>query len=343
MQFDATRRSLLAPLRYFDKLAKLVASRVAARPPTLRVRRSGRVRESRVAFTINIFLVTFFLVLAMMVSCGGKAKAPPPPKEISAAKVYKGTLERTVLFTGNIEAQDFVNVFSRANGKVVKKLLKEGDPVKKGQAILAIERDEIGYTFKPLILDSPIDGYVGSILVDVGTYVYDRTVFSQNPAVVVVRPGKMRVKLDIPERYLDTVHLGTKVQMKVDYMDGKVFDGTIITAAPVVDEKTRTARIEVEVPNQNGELRHGMFGRMHLVVEKRENTLIASLQGISWEGEKQFVYKVADGKAHRTQIKTGMRNDVHVEITEGVVENDILAVGSLIDLKDGEPVAVKNQ
>jgi multidrug efflux pump subunit AcrA (membrane-fusion protein) len=301
----------------------------------------GAIKEFRVAITTCFLIAILILSLATIISCGGRAKAPPPPKEINAAKIYKGTLERTVLFTGNIEAQDFVNVFSRANGKVVKKLLKEGDPVKKGQGILAIERDEIGYTFKPLILDSPIDGYVGSILVDVGTYVYDRTVFSQNPAVVVVRPGKMRVKLDIPERYLDTIHLGTKVQMKVDYMDGKVFDGTIITAAPVVDEKTRTARIEVEVPNQNGELRHGMFGRMHLVVEKRENTLIAPLQGISWEGEKQFVYKVKDGKVERLQVKTGLRNDVHVEILEGLAENDHIAVGDLLDLRDGELVAVK--
>ena len=330
MQFDATRCSLLAPLRYFDKLAKLVASRVA-------------VRESRVAFTINIFLVTFFLVLAMMVSCGGKAKAPPPPKEISAAKVYKGTLERTVLFTGNIVAKDAVNVFSRAQGRISKKLLKEGDPVKKGQGILVIDRDEIGYTFKPLIVDSPIDGYVGSILVDIGTVVYDRTVFSQNPVAVVVRPGTMRVKLDIPERYLTVVLPGTKVKMFVDSLNGDTYEGTIITSSPVVDEKTRTAKVEVEVPNVDGRLRHGMFGRINLVVGKHDNVLTVPNNAVSWEGEKQFVYKVADGKAHRTQIKTGMRNDVHVEITEGVVENDILAVGSLIDLKDGEPVAVKNQ
>jgi len=330
MQFDATRCSLLAPLRYFDKLAKLVASRVA-------------VRESRVAFTINIFLVTFFLVLAIMASCGGKAKGPSPQQEIETAKVVRGTIERTVLFTGNIVAKDAVNVFSRAQGRISKKLLKEGDPVKKGQGILVIDRDEIGYTFKPLIVDSPIDGYVGSILVDIGTVVYDRTVFSQNPVAVVVRPGTMRVKLDIPERYLTVVLPGTKVKMFVDSLNGDTYEGTIITSSPVVDEKTRTAKVEVEVPNVDGRLRHGMFGRINLVVGKHDNVLTVPNNAVSWEGEKQFVYKVADGKAHRTQIKTGMRNDVHVEITEGVVENDILAVGSLIDLKDGEPVAVKNQ
>jgi len=283
----------------------------------------------------------FFIVILFVASCGGKAKAPPQLHEIEATTAVKESIEKTVLFTGNIVAKDAVDVFSRANGRISKKLLKEGDPVKKGQGILVVDRDEIGYTFKPLIVDSPIDGYVGSILVDVGTIVHDRTVFAQDPVAVVVRPGIMRVKLDIPERYLDGIHVGTKVEMKVDYMDKEVFDGTIVTAAPVVDEKTRTANIEVEVPNKNGKLRHGMFGRINLAVEKHENTLVIPLESISWEGDKQFVFRIKDGKANRVQVKTGLRNETHVEILEGIAEGDQLIVGDLLDIKDGEAVAVK--
>jgi uncharacterized OB-fold protein len=50
-----------------------------------------------------------------------------------------------------------------------------------------------------------------------------------------------------------------------------------------------------------------MFGRMSLVVDKHTDVLIAPLNTISWEGEKQFVYKVAEGNIHRTQVKIGMR------------------------------------
>lgn len=288
-------------------------------------------------------LGALFVALAIIFSVQSckKHKVELKPQEIEAAKAVGGTIERKVLFTGNIVAKDAVNVFPRGNGRVAKKLLKEGDPVKKGQGILLIDRDDIGYTFKPLMVDSPIDGYVGSILVDVGSFVYDRTVFSEKPVAVVVRPGTMRVKLDIPERYLGVVLPGTEVTMKVDSLDGDGYKGTIITSSPVVDEKTRTANVEIEVPNTDGRLRHGMFGRMNLVVERHDDVLIVPVNAISWEGEKQFVYKVTDGKVYRTQVKIGMRNDVHVEILEGVAENDVIAVGDLIDLKDGEPVAIK--
>jgi multidrug efflux pump subunit AcrA (membrane-fusion protein) len=286
------------------------------------------------------FLTALLIVFCAAAGCGREKEESAKPQEIETAKVMRGIIEQRVLFTGNIVAKDAVNVFARQNGRVVKKLLKEGDPVKKGQGILMIDRDEIGYTFKPLIVDSPIDGYVGSILVDVGSYVYDRTVFQQNPAAVVVRPEIMRVKLDIPERYLGVILPGTKIKLSVDSLNGGVYDGTIITSSPVISEKTRTANVEVEVPNTDGRLRHGMFGRMNLVVDRRTDVLTAPVTAISWEGEKQFVYKVVDGKIRRTEVKIGMRNDMHVELIEGAAENDLLAVGDLIDLKDGEHVTV---
>lgn len=284
------------------------------------------------------------IILPAMIFClsCGKKKEAVKPQEIEAAKVVKGTIEQKVLFTGNIVANDAVSVYPRGNGRISQKLLKEGDPVKKGQGILVIDRDEVGYKFKPLVVDSPIDGYVGSITVDVGSFVYDRTVFAaQNAVAVVVRPGTMKVKLDIPERYLGAILPGTEVSLSVDSLNGDPYKGKIVTSSPVVNEKTRTANIEVEVENTDGRLRHGMFGRMKLVVERHDDVLIIPVNAVSWEGEKQFIYKVADGKVHRTEIKIGMRNDVHVEVTQGASENELLAVGDLIDLRDKEPVTIK--
>lgn len=275
------------------------------------------------------------LCAALLVTCGGK-KGKVALQEVEVAKVELGAIKRTVLFTGNIDAQDAVQVFPRADGKVSKKLLKEGDYVKKGQAILVVDRDEIGYKFKPMPVDSPIDGLVGSILVDVGSNVNPQTA-----VITVVKSGDMRVKLDVPERYLDVILPGTKVSMIVDTLNGEKFEGEIITSSPVVNEKTRTARVEINVPDPEKKLRHGMFGRLNLVVEQHDGVLVAPYNSISWEGEKQFVYKVLDDKIGRKEIKVGMRNDTHVEVLEGLEEGDSLVVGSLLDLKDGAKVKIK--
>ena len=275
-------------------------------------------------------------------ACGSK-KAPPLPQEVGSATVTKGTISQTVLFTGDVAAKDYAEVFPRGSGRVAQKLLKEGDPVKKGQAILMIDRDEVGFSFKPLALDAPIDGYVGAINVDVGAFVYDRTVFNAKPAAVVVLPGPMRVKLDIPERYLEVIQPGTPVTMVVDSLGNAEYAGTIVTRSPVVDEKTRTANVEVEIPNTDGRLRHGMFGRMKLIVERHEGVLAVPIDAVSWEGEKTIVYRIADGKVHRVEVKPGMRNTVNVEILEGLDEGDQVATGRLLDLEEGEAVTVKEQ
>lgn len=284
--------------------------------------------------------VSIICILLMTISCGKGHKQTPPPEEVEATKVERGTIVQRVLFTGNIDAEDAVELFPRAGGIVSKKMLKEGDAVKRGQTILVVDRDEVGYSFRSMPIESPIDGYVGKINVDVGSYVYERDLNINEPVAVVVKPGDMRVKLDIPERYLPVILPGTNVTMTVDSLGGAEFPGTIMTSSPVVDEKTRTARVEVLVPNPDGRLRHGMFGRMRLVVDKRNNTLIAPNEAISWEGAMRFVYKIEDGKARRAEVKTGLRNDSHVEILEGASEGDMLATGDLLNLKDGEAVKV---
>jgi membrane fusion protein, multidrug efflux system len=277
------------------------------------------------------------LAMAMVLpACHGERAAAPAPREIAAQKVVRGTIERKVLFTGNIEAQDAVDIFPRASGKVSQKLFKEGDRVKKGQALLLIDRDEIGYAFRSMPVDAPIDGLVGTIAVDVGS-----NVDTQDAVVTIVRAGDMRVKLDVPERYLTTVVPGTPVTMAVDSLDGEAFAGTIATASPVIDRKTRTARVEIRVPHTDGRLRHGMFGRMNLVVERRDGVLMVPKDAISWEGDKQFVYKVVEGKVGRQQVSIGLRNEEHVEILEGAAEGDVVAVGDLLDLKEGEPAIAK--
>jgi membrane fusion protein, multidrug efflux system len=275
------------------------------------------------------------VAIAFGASCGRGKQAPKPPREVQAATAIKGDIARSVLFTGDIEGRDAVKVFPRAPGKVSRKMLKEGDLVKRGQAILTIDRDEIGYAYKPMILDAPIDGKVGAILVDVGD-----NVTPQTAAAVVFEPGVMRVKLNVPERYLPSIVLGETVTMEVDSLGAEKFPGTISSISPYLDEKSRTAKVEVEVPNLEGKLRHGMFGRLQIPVERREGAIALPADAISWEGERRFVYKIIEGKLARAEVKTGIRADHSVEILEGVAENDRVVVGDLLTLRDGEKVTV---
>ncbi|HPQ81944.1 MAG TPA: efflux RND transporter periplasmic adaptor subunit, partial [bacterium] len=136
---------------------------------------------------------------------------------------------------------------------------------------------------------------------------------------------------------------GTEVAMVVDTLGGAEYTGKIVTQSPVVDDRTRTANVELEVENADGRLRHGMFGRMKLVVERRDDVLSVPLGSVSWEGEKTIVYRLEGGEVRRVEVKPGLRNSSKVEIAGGVSEGDRVVVGGLIDLENGEKVEVRGR
>ncbi len=288
--------------------------------------------KNKAAFTRAIILLTAIFFLP---ACSGGKKKTANLQEITSAVVERKDLSLRVLFTGNIMAEDAFVVYPRAPGKVSKKLVKEGDSVKRNQPIVMLERDEVGFSFRPMPVVSLIDGIVGQIDVDVGTFVD-----LKDPVATVVRPGKIRVKLDVPERYLDTMKIGSEVQMEVDHLPNEKFTGSITSVSPYLETKTRTAVVEVGMQNEKGLLRHGMFGRLYLVIEEHKGVLSIPNKAVSWEGDKRFVYKIQGNKVSRTQITTGLRDNGNVEVLGGLSEGDAIAIGSLLDLKDNEEVEI---
>jgi membrane fusion protein, multidrug efflux system len=55
----------------------------------------------------------------------------------------------------------------------------------------------------------------------------------------------------------------------------------------------------------------------------------------------QLVYKVADGKAVITEVKTGARRNAMVEIVEGLQPGDLVVTAGQMKLRDGSAVAVQ--
>jgi multidrug efflux pump subunit AcrA (membrane-fusion protein) len=283
----------------------------------------------------NIVLILLIPALAFTACYGGGAKKALK-REIESAAAVKGTVSSEVMLMASIEAKDFAEIFPRGPGKVIKRALEDGQPVKKGDTILLTQRDEVGYTFKPAPVVSTIDGYIGRVMVDVGASVDVNT-----PVASVVNPDRMRLKIDLPEIYLPDIEPGQKIDFTTDTLPGEKFTGEITSVSQAIDLKNRTGRIELVCDNPNHRLVHGMFAKLLLPVETHENAVMIPLSAVSWEADKQFVYKVIDGRIKRAEVKAGIRNSKNVEIVSGVEEGDVVAAGDLITLNDGEEVVTE--
>ncbi len=109
------------------------------------------------------------------------------------------------------------------------------------------------------VLQSPITGVVAERRTAAGERLGDNTV-----AFVLVQTSPLKLRFQLPERYLARVRRGQTVRATVDPYPGKTFTGRVSVIGGVVDPQTRTVAVETEFPNADGRLSPGLFARVEI-------------------------------------------------------------------------------
>ena len=86
-------------------------------------------------------------------------------------------------------------------------------------------------------------------------------------AFVVVQLSPLKLRFQVPERYLSRLQRGDRVTARVDPYPNETFQGTIKTIGGVIDPKTRTMFAEAEFSNADGRLRPGLFARVEAKID----------------------------------------------------------------------------
>ena len=121
---------------------------------------------------------------------------------VTVEKVVLQDIQETLDYIGDIRAFDEVAIYPKVSGKIVEKVKQEGASVVKGEIIAYIDRDEVGLKFERAPVESPRQGIIGRIYVDIGTQVSPQTEIG-----LVVNMDSMKINLDIPEKYLSQKNL----------------------------------------------------------------------------------------------------------------------------------------
>lgn len=183
---------------------------------------------------------------------------------------------------------------------------------------------------------APFDGVVGLREVSVGE------VLNPGQALVqLLRLDPIEVEFSLPESALAGVTTGMPVSLQVDLWPGESFTGRIHAIEPAVDVTSRSTRLRATVANPQHRLRPGLFARVQVGAGDAKALLVPE-QALLQEGETRFVYRVIDGKAARTVVRTGQRVPGQVEIVEGIAAGDVVITAGQGKpmMHDGLPVTV---
>lgn len=291
----------------------------------------------------NMKILIFILTVAAALASGCRNKEVEAFNKlekdrflVKTEKVQVRNLEEYILLTGSVKAMDEATLYPRISGKLLKNLLKEGDPVKKDEAVALIERDEVGTVYEPAPVPSTLTGVVGRVYQDIGA-----SVNPQTPIALVVNQGMVRVAVDVPEKYIGKVFKDQRARIKVDAFPDTYFSGSVYRVSPVVDSRSRNTLVEVLVDNLDGRLKSGMFAEARIITASRGAALSVPAGAVVSQDGGDFVFVPAAGNvAARLPVKTGIRTDDFVQIS-GVKEGAEIITFGLYGLKDGSKIKVQ--
>jgi membrane fusion protein (multidrug efflux system) len=191
-------------------------------------------------------------------------------------------------------------------------------------------------------ITAPFSGVITRRMVDPGAFIPAANAGSapQNAALVTLMDfNTVRLQVAVPEAESPLVAKGQPVQLTVEGLPGRVFDGKITRFAYALDEATKTMLAEIELPNPKLELRPGMYATVKVGIEHREEVLLVPSEALVREKANAFVFTVEDNKAIKTPVKVGFGDGAKFEIVSGVkVGNPVILVGGRA-LSDGQAVS----
>jgi RND family efflux transporter MFP subunit len=153
------------------------------------------------------------------------------------------------------------------------------------------------------------------------------------------------IQADVYEHELSELQLGLPGEIEIFSLPGERFEGAIAFLYPTLDEMTRTQRVRLELPNEDGRLKPGMFGAVSLLVDLGEQIVIDD-SAVLVTGTRQLVFvEREEGRFEPREIGLGERGEGWVVVHHGLEPGErVVTSGTfLIDSESRLRAAVLGQ
>lgn len=183
---------------------------------------------------------------------------------------------------------------------------------------------------------APISGVVSVKNVEVGE-VTGGTVGT----VTIIDTSSLITQITVPDKIVGKLQVGQKVSVVINAVGDKAIEAVIDSISPDTDSKNNSYIVKVKIDNPNGELRSGMFAKVSIPDQNRDNAVIVPNEALKVENGVKYLYTVENNKIKRVVVQTGISNDKITEIAAGDVKSgtEIITEGQSL-LNDGDKVNV---
>jgi RND family efflux transporter MFP subunit len=128
--------------------------------------------------------------------------------------------------------------------------------------------------------------------------------------------------------------------VRVQALANRNFNGKVTRTAAALDEATRTLRTEIDLPNDKGELKPGMYALVTLTIAEREDVLVVPMATVFQEEGKSLCAVIEGGKVVRKPVELGLQATGEVEVTKGLAAGEQVIAKNPAGFPAGQRVEV---
>ncbi len=186
------------------------------------------------------------------------------------------------------------------------------------------------------VLTSPISGVVTARNYDPG----DMT--GALPILTIAQVQPVKTVVNIPESDLSRVSKGMPADVTFDTYGDEVFHGTVTMVMPTVDTQSRTFGAEITLPNADGRILPGMFGRVTLSLGHATHVVVPDRAVVKQTGSgNHYVYVLRGDSVSYDRVELGRRLGDAYELLSGLDSGATVVVSGQTKLHDGARVQVQ--
>tara|TARA_B100000282_G_scaffold254155_1_gene199637 strand:+ start:280 stop:1440 length:1161 start_codon:yes stop_codon:yes gene_type:complete len=191
-------------------------------------------------------------------------------------------------------------------------------------------------------ITAPFSGTVDEIMIEAGQLVAPPMMPDQSGAFRVINLGNLYVESLIPESFIGKIRRGSSVNVNIP-VNQSSFESTVKHSGSSIDPKSRTFRIEANLPQNNNSIMPNMNAEVNILDYTNKEAILIPESIVSEDSEnRKFVFVVKNNTAVKVVIQTGYTQNGFIEVTEGLKLNQVVINEGGRIVKEGQKVKVYN-
>jgi RND family efflux transporter MFP subunit len=186
---------------------------------------------------------------------------------------------------------------------------------------------------------APFSGIIDDIMVKTGELASPGV-----PVVHLVNLSSMRVSANVSEAYLSSVSMGDQVELRFPAYPEMVMTAGVTRLGEVIDPKTRTFTLEVQLNNPGEKLKPNMLTSVRIQDYSNDQALVVPSFIIRQDFKGSFLFRISEedgkSKAQKVYVKPGITAQDQTMIAEGLSAGDLVITKGFNLISDGAVLSI---